>query len=598
MKSIFKTIGVFTLTALMAVAFIACDNPILIRKLAHLDRDREPVQVAPTITTSFLGDRTVGAGYSETLRAYGTEPITWTIVDGRGSLPPGLTLSEAGVISGVPKTDGTFGFTVRATNEAGYDTQEFSILVTPEPVAPIIYTKKLPDGIVGQYYRQTLQLTVGTAPVTWGIASGALPGGLSLSEAGVISGVPKTDGTFTFTIRATNAVGTTEPQYLSIVINTSPTITTTTLPDGFIDTAYNQTLQATGTASIIWTLTSGSLPHGLTLSTEGVISGTPTEADTFNFTVRAENAADYDTQEFAITIFPLAAVITDTNMGAILALIQAQPGGNTTTDPVILRLGPGIELDNLDWLNILTAISIAGKYIALDLSAALVSSGNTGGLRADGTFDPLANIDTGKDRIVSIILPDAATSIVGGNWGNPSFNNFDNLKTFSGAGLQTIGNYAFATLTNLNMTALPPTITTIGNSAFRGCTGLTQMTLHGGIASIGVSAFYGSGLTQVVLEEGITSIGASAFHNITPLTKVILPSTLTSIDFAAFDNCTSLSVVTIHNPIPPTLGAAVFNNVPPSLEIRVPAGSVPAYQGDLDWLAAVGGVASRIVAIP
>jgi len=82
----------------------------------------------------------------------------------------------------------------------------------------------------------------------------------------------------------------------------APTITTTTLPNGTVGTAYSQTLAAEGDTPITWNIDTGSLPGGLNLSTEGVISGTPTTADTFNFTVKAANAVGSDTKALSIDI--------------------------------------------------------------------------------------------------------------------------------------------------------------------------------------------------------------------------------------------------------------------------------------------------------
>lgn len=85
----------------------------------------------------------------------------------------------------------------------------------------------------------------------------------------------------------------------------APTITTTTLPNGTVGTAYNQTLIADGTAPITWKVTGGDLPDGLSLSEDGVLSGTPTaetaEKD-FTFTVTATNDAGSDSKEFTLTI--------------------------------------------------------------------------------------------------------------------------------------------------------------------------------------------------------------------------------------------------------------------------------------------------------
>ncbi|WP_172674222.1 immunoglobulin-like domain-containing protein, partial [Syntrophomonas palmitatica] len=82
----------------------------------------------------------------------------------------------------------------------------------------------------------------------------------------------------------------------------APTITTASLPDGTVNTAYSQTLAATGDTPITWSKESGDLPEGLSLSDGGVISGTPTTAGTYTFTVKAANAAGSDTRELSITI--------------------------------------------------------------------------------------------------------------------------------------------------------------------------------------------------------------------------------------------------------------------------------------------------------
>jgi hypothetical protein len=87
---------------------------------------------------------------------------------------------------------------------------------------------------------------------------------------------------------------------------TAPTITTAALPDGEVGTAYSGMLAATGDAPITWSVESGDLPGGLTLSSAGVISGTPSAAGAFNFTVKAANAAGSGTKQLSITILAAA----------------------------------------------------------------------------------------------------------------------------------------------------------------------------------------------------------------------------------------------------------------------------------------------------
>jgi hypothetical protein len=174
---------------------------------------------------------------------------------------------------------------------------------TTTTVPPTITTTSLPGGLTGTAYNQTLTAT-GTSPITWSLASGSLPTGLTLSSSGAISGTPTTAGTSNFTVKATNNAGS-DTKMLSIAISATtvpPTITTTSLPGGLTGTAYNQTLIATGTSPITWSLAGGSLPTGLTLSSSGVISGTPATAGTSNFTVKATNSAGSDTKMLSIYI--------------------------------------------------------------------------------------------------------------------------------------------------------------------------------------------------------------------------------------------------------------------------------------------------------
>ena len=119
------------------------------------DDDSRPTRVAPTITTDkTLPGGTVGQPYSYTLNANGTKPITWSLYS--GSLPPGLSLSSTGVLSGTPTTAADFSFTVKATNSAGSDTKNLSILIAPTVTSVTI--KNQPTK-VAYYDGQSLDLS-------------------------------------------------------------------------------------------------------------------------------------------------------------------------------------------------------------------------------------------------------------------------------------------------------------------------------------------------------------------------------------------------------------------------------------------------------
>ena len=92
--------------------------------------------------------------------------------------------------------------------------------------------------------------------------------------------------------------------------NQPPKITTASLPNGTVNEEYNQTLAATGSDTITWSIADGSsLPAGLSLD-ENTITGTPTAAGTSTFTVKAENTAGSDSKELTLTINPAPVLVT------------------------------------------------------------------------------------------------------------------------------------------------------------------------------------------------------------------------------------------------------------------------------------------------
>ncbi len=175
----------------------------------------------PEIVTGSLPGGTVGEGYSFTLEATGGElPYSCSLVS--GTPPPGLALSPTGIISGTPTTAGTFAFAVRVTGGNGLSVErEFTLEVEPAPEPPTITTSSLPGATVGESYSAALAATGGQAPYSWSLASGLLPAGLTLSQAGVISGKPTTDESRTFTVRVTGADGLSSTRSLSITVSPS-----------------------------------------------------------------------------------------------------------------------------------------------------------------------------------------------------------------------------------------------------------------------------------------------------------------------------------------------------------------------------------------
>ncbi|HOX19538.1 MAG TPA: hypothetical protein PLI70_01300 [Gemmatimonadales bacterium] len=157
---------------------------------------------APEITTVSLpdGQQTVVYGPATLTATGGTGSYTWALAPG-SSLPAGLALSAAGVVSGTPTASGSFTFTVRVNSGPLSADKAFTVNILPAPVV-VTTGSPLPAATVGVAYSQTFQATGGTGGYSWSQVDGALPAGLGLSAAGVLSGAPSTAGTSTFTVQA------------------------------------------------------------------------------------------------------------------------------------------------------------------------------------------------------------------------------------------------------------------------------------------------------------------------------------------------------------------------------------------------------------
>jgi RHS repeat-associated protein len=265
---------------------------------------------AITVGPETLPGATVGTTYPQTLTAGGGQtPYRFAVVT--GALPAGLALDPAGVFSGVPTSAGTSTFTIRATDALGCTgTRAFTLSVVCPAIQ--IAPSTLPDLTVGVPVSRTLLATGGSGTYAYSLVTGTLPAGLVLSSQGVLSGTPTATGTFTFDIRATDASGCSATQTYTLRI-LCPTLTLgpTTLPDGRRTLAYaSQTLAVTGgQGPYAFDVTAGALPTGLTLGTEGILSGTPTATGTFAFTIRATDAFNCQTsRDYTVTITDCPAV--------------------------------------------------------------------------------------------------------------------------------------------------------------------------------------------------------------------------------------------------------------------------------------------------
>ncbi|MDR1574831.1 MAG: leucine-rich repeat domain-containing protein, partial [Treponema sp.] len=267
---------------------------------------------------------------------------------------------------------------------------------------------------------------------------------------------------------------------------------------------------------------------------------------------------------------PAAVTVAFTSLAEIGTYLAGASGGASDTDPVLLPVE--MVLSKANWEGIIAAINTGGKYVALDLSSCArgshSSSSGGGGLYSDGAFDPdpYQASATGKEWIVSLTLPDAATSIADGDLGDVlsyMFQYFTSLTSVSGKNVTYIGEVAFRSLSTLETISFPGA-TNIGYAAFRSCTALKTVNFPAA-ESIDDRAFaYCTALTTVEF-PAVTTIGSFAFQNCTALTTLKLPANPPTILTINGGGPYGVFVYT-HNPSAPT-----------TLSIKVPSGRVGTY---------------------
>jgi hypothetical protein len=167
-------------------------------------------------TTSPLPNGSMATAYNRTLAATGGRPpYVWSLAT--GTLPSGITLSSAGVLSGTPTVGKTFNFTIEVTGSDLLSTTKSFRLAVINPAAPIITSESTIISYAGE--ELTYQITASNGPILSYAATG-LPTGLSLSN-GTISGNTTQSGTFSVTLSATNAAATGSKTLLLKIYNTS-----------------------------------------------------------------------------------------------------------------------------------------------------------------------------------------------------------------------------------------------------------------------------------------------------------------------------------------------------------------------------------------
>lgn len=260
------------------------------------------VPAAPAITTTAAQlAGAVGTAYSAQLAGSGgIAPYTWKLTG--GTLPTGWSLTTAGLLSGPAPMAGqagaidlTFEMTDSGTPTPLTASQPLAVTIAPAPV--IVFTGIVPaTGTYNVSYSGSAAATGGAGALTYSLATGALPGGLSLNAgSGAIAGTPTAAGvgTFSFTIKAADAYGDSAISAPYTIVVSYPAVTVTpaagSLPSAATGQPYSQTLKAAGgSGNYSWTVT-GLPSDSLNYSASGAtltVSGTPGTATTVTFTAK------------------------------------------------------------------------------------------------------------------------------------------------------------------------------------------------------------------------------------------------------------------------------------------------------------------------
>jgi len=339
-------------------------------------------------TTSPLPNGIRGVVYTPlTFNADGTDVsyvYTWSWAAQAGSsFPPGLTLNgTTGVLSGTPTAIGTYNVNVTITGGGTSATAPFTITVGAPPV---ITSNPNLGGGVSRPFSTVLQAS-GTQPMTWAMIAGPTPAAdIQLNSAGVLSWLSPILGTYTFTVVASNVFGDSAPVQFTLII-TTPSIIDVDLDNGIVEIPYSHTFTAGGATPFTWSHTAGDLPPGLDFDPEtGTLSGNPTTAGTYNFSIRVDNIGGYAEESFSLTVVARPIITTLALNSGNVNLYYSQTLMALGTTPITWNvlaptgaetgLPPGISL---------TGATISGMPSALGLYMFTVMAENiTGPVYAD-----------------------------------------------------------------------------------------------------------------------------------------------------------------------------------------------------------------------
>ena len=349
----------------------------------------------------------VGVTFNATLTASGgTAPYTFSI--SWGELPAGLALgTKTGTISGEPTKVGTYNFGIHVKDSSDLALGEaFAITVAAAPVVAVTITPATATVASGASTQFTALVTnTSNVAVTWSASLG------TISTTGLYQAPTVTSNTAA-TVTATSVADTIKSATASVTVTPPPvSITTTSLSGATAGTAYSNTLSATGgKLPYTWTLSSGSLPTGITVQSAGSIAGTTSQTGSFTATIEVTDSSSPKLTSsksltltvvaaVAITITPTTATVTSGASTQFTALV-------TNTSNVAVT-----------WSASLGTISGTGLY-----QAPTVTANTTATVTATSVADSTKSA-TASVTITSPPVSITTTSLLTGTAGDAYSNN-------------------------------------------------------------------------------------------------------------------------------------------------------------------------------
>jgi uncharacterized protein YhjY with autotransporter beta-barrel domain len=388
----------------------------------------DPPASSIVVSPATLNPMTAGTAFAQTLTATGgTAPYTYTT--NTAQLPPGITLSSAGSLSGTPTRRGAFSFTVRATDNTGAVVDKAYSLTVQNPSLSLSQTSA--TAVQNIPFSLTLVGQGGVAPYTIALETGSLPTGISLS-GGVLSGTPTgaVQG-YPVTFRVTDSSAGAAPYYEL----ESFTLTVSSAPSVSIAVAPSSVLEDSGLPLVYTVTRSASLPTPTTVNL--TTSGTATSGDytgavpsvvipanatsaTVSITPVADTAVEAN-ETVIVTVAagagytvgaPASATGTILNDDLPVASIAVSPASvdEDSGTPLVYT----VTLDRPNPVPLTLPISVGGTgtfgvdYTGVVASVAIAAGSTTGTL----TFFPIADsVAESNKTVVVTLLPSAGYTI-------------------------------------------------------------------------------------------------------------------------------------------------------------------------------------------